>query len=376
MNIKILVIEDSDDVADRLKSAIETKLKHIGHEAEVVLCNDFDAAPKQLRRLRPHAVTLDLKKDPLDDHAAKPAWEVVRSEHFCPVLFYSAVPLPPDVLEGELPFAKYLRKAADDTGDESAAAELLGGFVPHIEGLQTLWNDVEGRYAESVAQVSQLIWDSEPEANRAQTLIRVTRRRLAAMLERPLGEDPNIKAWEQFIYPPTDKDHLCTGDVVFQRGEDRTQAINFRIILTPPCDLVPGQNAVDSVLIGKCIPANSAEVRRRGKVTPQGNLSTREKDKLCDGLVKDEIQGLKLIPKLGDLWPTMVLDFKSLELVPRTAIALSSEEANTESKFERIASMDSPFREALSWRFMQTAGRPGTPDADRLALETEIRAAT
>jgi hypothetical protein len=286
------------------------------------------------------------------------------------------VPLPPDVLEGELPFAKYLRKAADDTGDESAAAELLGGFVPHIEGLQTLWNDVEGRYAESVAQVSQLIWDSEPEANRAQTLIRVTRRRLAAMLERPLGEDPNIKAWEQFIYPPTDKDHLCTGDVVFQRGEDRTQAINFRIILTPPCDLVPGQNAVDSVLIGKCIPANSAEVRRRGKVTPQGNLSTREKDKLCDGLVKDEIQGLKLIPKLGDLWPTMVLDFKSLELVPRTAIALSSEEANTESKFERIASMDSPFREALSWRFMQTAGRPGTPDADRLALETEIRAAT
>lgn len=382
MNIKILIIEDNDDVAERLKSAIEAKMKNIGHDTEVVLCNDFEAAPKQLRRLRPHAVTLDLKKDPLDDHAAQPAWEVVRREHFCPVLFYSAVPLPPDVLEGELPFAKYLRKVADNTGDESAAAELLGGFVPHIEGLQNLWNNVEGRYAESVSLVSKLIWASEPEDKRVQALIRITRRRVAAMLEHPLIGEAHIKAWEQFIYPPTDKHHLCTGDVVFQRDADRTKAGSFRVILTPPCDLVPGQNAIAEVLLGRCLAVNDSEVIRRvvGKIDianqPNGKLTEKQAKSISEKLAKDDVAGLKLIPKLEDLWPTMALDFKALELAQRTSIALSPESATDTSAFERIASMDSPFREALSWRFMQTAGRPGTPDTDRIALEAEIKDAT
>lgn len=377
MNIKVLVIEDTDDVAQRLKSAIEGKMKSIGHETEVEICNDFDMAPKRLRRLRPHAVTLDLKKDPLaDDHAAKPAWEVVRREHFCPVLFYSAVQPPADVLENEMPFARYLRKVADTTGDEAAAAEIVGGFVPHIEGLQNLWNDVESRYAQSLQKVSHLIWRSEKEEKaRAEALIRITRRRLAATLEYPLGGEVGIKAWEQFIFPPID-DSLCTGDIL-QRIGGTNKPEEFRVILSPPCDLVAGQNRypVTEVLCGKCVPVRHPDVLRKTSRKAQkdnGQPNAELPAQLGRSLSADKCDGMVVIPKLEGVFPAMVLDLKSFEMIERAKIAVSQEAVAAGSVYLRLASMDSPFREALSWRFTHSVGRPGYPVMDEASLAKDV----
>ncbi len=368
MNIRILIVEDEDVIGDLLEGAIKNRLA--AHAPSVRRCKSIPASGEELQEFRPHIVTLDLKDETTDDIAAgKPAWDYISNRHFCPVVFFSANDLPPGFPDGRDPFAPFLSKHDKNADDVAVTVET---FLPYVIGLEKIRAEVEGRYAQSLQKVSSVIWKAETEENaRVEALIRITRRRLAATLEHPLAEEANIKAWEQFIYPPTDKDHLCTGDVVFQRGADRTKADNFRIILTPPCDLVPGQNAIAEVLLGKCISVAAAEVFRRAGIQVNPTPTT----KLAEKLAKDEVAGLKLIPKLGDLWPTMVLDFKALELVPRTTIALSSETANAESKFERIASMDSPFREALSWRFMQTAGRPGTPEADRTTLETEIKAA-
>jgi len=370
MKLKVLIVEDEEVMANLLEEKIAERLSALNHGPTFERCKKIAESESALIDYRPHIVTLDLKDDANDNIlAAKPTWEFIRDKHFCPVVFFSANALPDGFPDGTDPFAQYLSKHDKDA---IAVAATIESFIPHVIGLEAIRADVEARYAKSLQKVSKLIWKTEPQGDsRSQALVRVTRRRLAAMLEHPLAEEHNIKAWEQFIYPPTDESHLCTGDVVFQRGANRTKANNFRIILTPPCDLVPGQNPVAEVLLGKCIPPADPEVFRRAGL--QINLTPTTK--LADKLAKDEVAGLKLIPKLGDSWPTMVLDFKSLELVPRTAIALSPETANDESRFERIASMDSPFREALSWRFMQTAGRPGTPDADRTALETEIKAA-
>jgi hypothetical protein len=370
MKLKILIVEDEGPIGDLLQAAITTRLNGLQHEVIVRRCPSIPQSKSALEDFRPHIVTLDLKDDSTDDMSSgKPAWEFIRDKHFCPVVFFSANDLPEGFPDGTDPFAKYLNKNAKSEIDVAAT---IVDFIPHVVGLDQLRSEVESRYAKSLQKVSGLIWkaEGEPQA-RNEALLRVTRRRLAATLEHPLGEELHIKAWEQFIYPPIDE-HLCTGDVILQRNADRTMANSFRVILTPPCDLVPGQNAVTDVLLGQCFPISHAEVFRRAGLPAQVAPTAR----LADKLVKDEVGGMKIIPKLSDLWPTMVLDFKSLELAPRTVIALLPETANEESKFERIASMDSPFREALSWRFMQTAGRPGTPDADRTALDSEIKAAT
>lgn len=375
MKLKVLIVEDEDAVGSLLENAISQRLTGLAHSPIVQRCRSISQSQAALEDFRPHIVTLDLKDDSTDDVAAgKPAWDFIRDKHFCPVVFFSANALPEGFPDGTDPFAQYLNKNESDAGDVAATIE---AFIPHVIGLEHIRLEVESRYAQSLQKVSRLIWKSEAEViARTQALIRVTRRRLAATLEHPLGEETNIKAWEQFIYPPTDEGHLCTGDVVFRRGGNKSNASDFRVILTPPCDLVPGQNAISDVLLGKCLSVKNAEVLRRANIHLADAISPKQSEKLAEKLVKDEIAGLKVIPKLSDLWPTMVLDFKALELVQRTSIALSPESANGASTFERIASMDSPFREALSWRFMQTAGRPGTPDADRTALETEISAAT
>ena len=366
-----MIVEDEDAVGNLLETAISKRLSELNHSPIVQRCRSIPQSETALEDFRPHIVTLDLKDETTHDMVAgKPAWDFIRDKHFCPVVFFSANALPDGFPDGTDPFAQYLNKNEKDAGDVAATIE---AFIPHVIGLEQIRLEVESRYAQSLQKVSKLIWKTEAEAAaRTQALIRVTRRRLAATLVRPLGEEANIKAWEQFIYPPTDEHHLCTGDVVFQRGADRTKAGNFRIVLTPPCDLVAGQNAIAEVLLCKCLPIADAEVFRRASI----QFSQTPTAKLAEKLAKDEVAGLKILPKLSDLWPTMVLDFKALELVQRTSIALSPESATGASAFERIASMDSPFREALSWRFMQTAGRPGTPDADRMALEAEIKAAT
>lgn len=370
MKLKVLIIEDEDVVGNLLEEKISDRLKELSHTPVIQRCRSIPQSGEMLEDFRPHLVTLDLKDESTDDMAAgKPAWEFIRDTHFCPVVFYSANALPDGFPDGTDHFARYLYKGDKQPSDVAATIE---GFVPHVIGLEQIRTEVESRYAKSLQKVSKLIWKAEadPEA-RSQALLRVTRRRLAATLEHPLGEEKNIKAWEQFICPPVDE-HLCTGDVVFRRGGSRSSATDFRVILTPPCDLVPSQNAVVAILLGQCFPVAHAEVFRRAGI----QFNQTPTAKLAEKLMKDEVGGMKIIPKLSDLWPTMVLDFKSLELVARTAIALSPEAATEGSVFARIASMDSPFREALSWRFMQTAGRPGTPDTDRTSLETEIKAAT
>lgn len=378
MRFKVLIVEDEEPVGDMLETAIKQRLEKLDHEPKVCRCKSIPESRNYLEDFRPHVVTLDLKEAATDDAAAgKPAWDFIRDVHFCPVVFYSANALPEGFPSGSDPFAQYLNKNEKQADDVAAIVE---EFIPHVVGLEEIRLDVESRYAKSLQKTTRLIWATETEdIAKNQAFLRISRRRLAAVLEHPLDNEHTIKAWEQFLYPPTDESTLCTGDIVMRRGADKNIASSFFVILTPPCDLVPNQNPIDQVLLARCRDVSDSEVKRRiiGNPANQENaaLTSRQVKTLSEKLAKDEIAGLKLIPKLSDLWPTMVLDFKALELVSRSSVALSSETLNDEIQFERIASMDSPFRESLAWRFIQTAGRPGTPDSDRQALETEVRTA-
>ena len=62
----------------------------------------------------------------------------------------------------------------------------------------------------------------------------------------------------------------------------------------------------------------------------------------------------------------MAVYLKDLELI-------LLERINGEGKtFERVASIDSPFRELVAWAYMQVACRPGLPDRDTETWSEEI----
>jgi CTP synthase len=57
----------------------------------------------------------------------------------------------------------------------------------------------------------------------------------------------------------------------------------------------------------------------------------------------------------------MTACLRDLELIPITEI-FSTEEPSP--KYERVVSIDSPFREQIAWAYLQIAARPGMPERD------------
>jgi CTP synthase len=180
-----------------------------------------------------------------------------------------------------------------------------------------------------------------------------------------------VKALEQFICPPLERS-LLTGDVVREIARDDNTAQTFRVIVTPSCDLVTGdnRNPVSDVLVARCIPVNDAEVIRKcGLLNAK---PTTLPEKLGKRLKKDELSNMCVLPAFYDFWPAMVVDLRKLDLIPRSEIALKKDECGISTRFYRVASLDSPFRERLSWRYVETAGRPGIPDLDQEGLEQDV----
>jgi hypothetical protein len=372
MRIKALIIEDEKEIADELCREIKAELGRLCRVADIDICSDFSKATDILRELRPHVVVLDIRKEKLEANpAGQPAWEVIRDEHFCPVIFYSSNPMPEGFPEGKDPFACYHSKT--DTNPDQIA-RVVGGFIRHIDGLQKIRDEVENQSAKTLQKVTRLIWNAEDDPEvREQALLRVTRRRLAASLESPLSGETHIKAWEQFIYPPIQSD-LLTGDVLRRVGGHVNNPDDYRLILTPPCDLATGEDRhpVDDVLVARCLRVDAPEVLRKcsleaGADDLAGKLGRR--------LKKDRLDGMLVLPALAGVWPVMVVDFKSLDLIALTSIAPALEAVNGGSQYARLASLDSPFREGLAWRFAQTASRLGFPSMDEESLATDVQVA-
>ena len=67
----------------------------------------------------------------------------------------------------------------------------------------------------------------------------------------------------------------------------------------------------------------------------------------------------------------MALDLRDLELIPASDVG---KDTDTGKKYERIASVDSPFREYIAWAFLQIGCRPGIPPRDMSSLVAALAA--
>ena len=68
--------------------------------------------------------------------------------------------------------------------------------------------------------------------------------------------------------------------------------------------------------------------------------------------------GFVPLPSFYGKIPTMLANFRDLCLIPLGDVG----ELGTGRKYERIASIDSPFREMIAWVYSNFTGRPGLPD--------------
>jgi CTP synthase len=101
---------------------------------------------------------------------------------------------------------------------------------------------------------------------------------------------------------------------------------------------------------------------RNGRILQQA-----VREKIPAGLLTSGfLDGIVPLPKLPGRIPPMVANLKRLKLIPLSHITANS------ADYVRIAAIDSPFRELVSWAYSQTACRPGLPDRDTETWTNEM----
>jgi CheY-like chemotaxis protein len=360
VRLKILLIDDQPESVEALCEQLTKDFGKIDYRVV-----DFPAAVVAIQEMDPDLVVLDLlrgseaESDAPGLETAKHIW--IRK--FCPLIFYTAAPERVSDFPSH-PFVGVVQKGMDS---ELRVLEMVKSFHPHVEALAEVRKEIRSamdRALQSVAPRVMAAATSVPE--RADMLTRAARRFVAAQMDEVLtnAKPPPLKNWEFYLCPPL-IGHLLTGDIVRQKGRDKTQPSNYAIVLTPSCDLVcEGSRLpkVPQVLVAVC---TSVERLLQDLNLPPKDAGKR-RDEIQSMLSRGYTQSCIAIAALPGEFPPMAGDFRQLRL-----IALDDSKKGLEG-YDRVASVDNPLRELFAWAFMLSSARPALPDRDYKGWAKEI----
>jgi hypothetical protein len=355
----ILVIDDDINIINSLRLTLRDAFPNIRFEYE----QDFDSGVEKVASICPDAVVLDLRKDPLPSNLpGEQVWRRIWESRFCPIVVYTAgngdmdPPIPVNH-----PYAKRVIKG---TTAENELVEVLRGFMPCIDAIDDLRKEVDIvihhvlRDTAGAGMIDPMVKSQ---------LLHAGRRRIAAMMDEPTTIDGRgLFSWEQYLVPSIG-DSPLTGDLLRRQGAQKDDISAYRLILTPSCDIV-NTRPEPTLLVAKC--EDHSSLIRKMSLNPDTNKRTKTVERICTWVLTPGVYlGYIPLPKYSTVVPAMVANLKNLEVIQFKAIGRTT--PDTEN-YERVASIDSPFREQVAWAFMTTVARPGMPDRDLHAWANEI----
>lgn len=354
---RILIVDDDDNVIRMLRREIEKIIP----EAEIISELNFDQGKKLISDQRFDMVVLDwMEGDNPQDDTGLGIWQQMWQSRLVPIIIFTArdsvafdPPIPTDH-----PLLHYMIKRG--TGGPQLVAERLSEMRETAMSLRSVDDEIGKVFRDVVGSSVVAIWEhGESEQDRRTMLIRSVRRRIAAMMDLyPSGE--RLHSSEQYIYPPIGES-LLTGDILIKTGSDHTDAESFYVVLSPSCDLEMrgGSCAIDEILVARCEPIKQW-CNKISIGNPPSSGQDKRLGKLVTALSQPQAGGLMPMPSFGSRIPHMAVNLKRLVLLPMTEIDVTG----NGKKYHRIASVDSPFREQVTWGYMLVAGRPGMPNRD------------
>ena len=354
--MRLLFIEDEPS---SVESAIN-RMKRGGHDCTV---SGFPQAERNISAMKPDMVILDLLEGgptPEPEVSGREVYDFIWRNRFCPIVVYSA---QPDALTADQhPFVKRVQKGS---GSDVRLESVVGELRPHVDALKDAETKIYREFTLALREVAPLafkVFKNPIERNDA--ILRSGRRRLAALMDDLSRYGQTLTSWEQYLCPPINV-NIQLGDVIHERGRDHDAPETFRIVLTPSCDLVASggrEPKVSNVLVARCYG-----LREGLRLTSLGDASPKTLEgRLPSILTHGYFETIMFFPKFEGKIPHMAVSLRILELVPLDQIGINT------CKFERIASIDSPFRELVAWAYLQVSCRPGLPDRNFKEWTKEI----
>ena len=365
---RILVVDDEPEVGELAAQLLESYSLGSGSDPITAISEEsFSRAIELLANENFDILILDIRNESTaspSDSAGIVVFEEIRSHRFIPIIFYTALPHLSENISNP-PFVQTVSKNADDpTGDlERAVEEVIGSGLPHLLG----------SVSEHLANVERVFMADFVEHNWPdlvdcpEDVAYLLSRRLAVSFEegakslaqglgqvaRKTSED-TIHPTRYYVQPPSPSYRM--GDVLEALGskEENSEAATLYVVLTPSCDLVIRSERMkaDRVVLAQCVPLDSFEEYRKWETLSSAN-SREALRRLLTSRSKGQEDRYFYLPAAWNVSDILV-DLQRVVSIP----------ADQLSMYQKIASLDSPFAEALSYRFNRYMGRVGMPDLD------------
>lgn len=348
--MKVLIIDDIPDTVKGIVDACdekEWKTKTVGFSDSYGAIIDFD----------PDVIILDWKQDAdavdIGENVLDKIWGIA----FRPVIVFSANAQIIDIHEKE---RQSNMLCLISKGDEDPVIEKL----TEIEKMATVLSAY--RKTMGNALISSLnsihILKSVP-VDQLDAVEYVLSKRASAFFDDQFVSDL-APAWVEYLCPPV-SEALNVCDIIRAENNPETAYTagspeEYWIVLTPSCDLCKHGEKPARVTHALCAQCTSK------KRFHDIDLSSSPKPKNINTVKTHLSQGYNesfiSLPGLSTVLPYMTVELKKVQLIPLTDIAISSELIDENTKYIRIASVSSPFREQIVWAHMLNSCRPGVPD--------------
>ena len=354
--LRFLFVDDQLHDDSSSASIAARKLEETG-KYDIVRA-DFADAEQKIKDVAPDLVILDLQEESESgdqSFAGNNTCEWIWENRFCPIVVYSAFPDEFPEAHKDHPFVEIVKKGMKGV---EHLKESIDRLKPHIESIREAERSIRKEFSVAMREIAPYAFKAFSDSEqRKETIKRSGRRRLAALMDGLSSDGIKLSSWEQYLYPPVCSD-IQLGDIIRKADGDVDDPNSFRVVLTPSCDLVASggrKPKVDNVLVACCYSMKDG----LDYTSLKGMGISKLKDRLPGTvLTQGYFESIIPFPGLEGKIPAMTANLRRLEFVPIEEIGLSGK------TFLRIASIDSPFRELVSWAYLHVACRPGLPDRD------------
>lgn len=395
---QILVVDDDSTSCTQVKEILEGEdIDNSGLYPVVATQTVFAAALDYLETHRCDLLILDVRLgshfDTPDEEAGIGVFQEIQKRRFVPIVFYTG--LPHLVRSLETPLVRVVEKSSDPQKLLDEVRSIFSTRLPTVN--RALVRHLESVQREYMWQFVAMHWDKLGETMDRTALAYLLARRLASSLSGPgieqlaqdLGETDATAVGAElahpmqfYIMPRLSDTPPQAGDLY--RGAMSGQEDGYWVLLTPSCDLVPrkviaGNEVIERVKAERVLLARCLHLHEQSEYTDwRDSLSlpkpSKGKKQALEGLMhnnrKGEYQADRYFFLPGALaLPDLVVDFQQLYTIPCADLA----------SLVPLASLDSPYAEALLARFTRYFGRLGTRDLDveqvfaRLRVQAEAQ---
>ena len=321
---------------------------------------EFNNALYRLESYNYDFIVLDVRRGPHEEEREEEEGikilQSIKARRFLPVIFYTG--LPRKVADLETPLVKVIENTMGLPKLLETIQDIMASKLPQVNReLMRHVEEVQRRYMWDFVESN---WEKFRDTPDRSALAYLLARRLAKSLDGPgiekladrLGDTSRLYCDEEHVHPmryyvlPPISPRLMSGDIF--RGRIDAEEIEYFVLLSPSCDIA--WDKADWMLFTRCSVLSKEEEYANNK------SKWKQSDRY------------QFFPRAIEI-PNMIADFQQLVAIKKEKLY----ELITEEKIERIASLDSPYCEALTAQFARYFGRIGTPDLNEELIIENLR---